>query len=115
LDNPELTTIAAIHSRCDGKAVLCAAHWARPMYAQACCSRERASGQKETILHPITNFTATYLASSDAVEITLGGNETFPTGGQITVLAGLTTAAGGALSGPAVFTISLGGRNVSAK
>jgi hypothetical protein len=71
--------------------------------------------KKETIPHSITNFTATYLAASDAVEITLGANETFPTGGQITVLGGLTTASGSTLSGPAVFTISKGAGRASGR
>jgi hypothetical protein len=75
----------------------------------------RSKKKKETILRPISKFTVSYLAASDAVEITLGAKETFTTGGQITVLGGLTTASGGALSGPAVFTVSAGGRNVSAK
>ena len=64
------------------------------------------------ILHPITKFTVSYVAASDAVEITFGANETFPTGGQLTVLSGLTTASGGTLSGNAVFTISKGGKSV---
>ena len=73
---------------------------------------KRAKKKKETIPQPITNFTVSYLAASDAVEITLGTNETFPTGGQITVLGGLTTASGGTLSGPAVFNISKGGKRI---
>jgi hypothetical protein len=48
--------------------------------------------KKETILHPIAKFTVMYLAASDAIEITLGAKETFLTGGQITVLGGLTTS-----------------------
>ncbi len=64
------------------------------------------------ILHPITNFTATYTAASDAVMIAFTGKETFPTGGQITILGGLTTASGGTLSGPAVYTISKGGKSI---
>ena len=66
----------------------------------------------ETILHPITKFTVSYVAASDAVEVKLGATETFPTGGQLTVLGGLTTAAGGTLTGPAVFTISKGGKSI---
>ncbi len=38
-----------------------------------------------------------HLAASGEVEITVGSMQTFPTGGQITVLGGLTTATGGAL------------------
>ena len=73
---------------------------------------KKVKKKKETIPHSITNFTVTYLAASDAVEITLGAKETFPTGGQIMVLGGLSTAAGGTLSGTAVFTISKGGKSV---
>jgi hypothetical protein len=68
--------------------------------------------KKETILHPIKKFTVSYVAANDAVEIKLGATETFPTGGQITVLGGEMTAAGGTLSGPAVFTISKGGKRI---
>ena len=52
--------------------------------------------KKETILHPITSFAVTYVAASDSVDIVLRAKETFPTGGQLTVLSGVTTAAGGA-------------------
>ncbi len=48
------------------------------------------------ILHPITNLTVTNTAASDAVTIAFTGKETFPTGGQITVLSGVTGAEGGA-------------------
>ena len=71
---------------------------------------KKVKKKKETILHPITKFTVSYLAASDAVEITLGANASFPTGGQITVSAGLTTASGGTLSGAAVFTVAKGGK-----
>jgi hypothetical protein len=73
---------------------------------------KKVKKKKETILQSITNFTVSYVAASDAVEITFGANETFPSSGQITVLGGLTTAAGGTLSGPAVFTIAKGGKSV---
>ena len=71
---------------------------------------KRVKKKIETILHPIKKFTVSYVAASDAIEIKLGAKETFPTGGQITVLGGLTTASGGTLTGPAVFTISKGGK-----
>ncbi len=73
---------------------------------------KRVKKKVETILHPIKKFTVSYVAASDAVEIKLGATETFPTGGQITVLGGVTTASGGTLSGPAVFTISKGGKHI---
>jgi hypothetical protein len=68
--------------------------------------------KKETTLHPITKFTVSYLAASDAVEITLGAEDTFTTGGQITVLSDLTNRSGTTLSGSAVFTIAEGGKSI---
>ncbi len=73
---------------------------------------KKVEKKKETILHPITKFTVSYLAASDAVEITLGAKETFPAGGQITILSGLTTRSGTTLSGTAVFTIAKGGKSI---
>jgi hypothetical protein len=67
----------------------------------------------EPVLHPITNLLVSYVAASGAVEITFRSNETFPTGGQLTVLSGVTTASGGTLTGNAVFTISKGGKSIS--
>jgi ELWxxDGT repeat protein len=72
----------------------------------------RVKGKVKHILHPITNFTVSYAAASDAVTITFAGKETFRTGGQITVLGGVTTASGGPLGGPTVFTISPGGTRI---
>jgi len=73
---------------------------------------KRVKKKIETILHPINKFTVSYVAASDAIELKLGATETFPTGGQLTVLGGLTTAEGGTLTGPAVFTISKGGKRI---
>ncbi len=73
---------------------------------------KRVKKKSETILHPITKFTVSYVAASNAVEIKLGAAETFPTGGRLLVLGGETTAAGGTLSGPAVFAISKGGKSI---
>ena len=53
----------------------------------------------EHILRPITGFTVSYDAAGDAVTITLGKPETFPTGGQITVLPGVTGGLGRAAGG----------------
>jgi MBG domain/Bacterial Ig-like domain (group 3)/Right handed beta helix region len=69
--------------------------------------------KKQTILHPIANFTVSYAAASDSVNISFPVNETFPTGGQVTVSSGLATASGGTLTGPAVFTIAKGGKHIS--
>ncbi len=66
-----------------------------------------------TTQQPITNFKVMYVPASDSVDISFGSNETFPTGGQITVLSGVTTASGGTLTGNAVYTISKGGKIIS--
>ncbi len=67
----------------------------------------------EDVLHPITKFTVSYSLAGEAVTIAFGSPETFPTGGQITVLNGVTSASGGAFGGPTVFTISKGGRSIA--
>ena len=84
----------------------------RANYQLDTVTTKKVKKKTETILHPITKFTVSYVAASDAVEIKLGATETFPTGGRLTVLGGETTAAGGTLSGPAVFTISKGGKSI---
>ena len=42
----------------------------------------------ERIPHPITNIHVRYIAETDSVTLTLASKQTFPTGGQITVLGG---------------------------
>jgi hypothetical protein len=68
------------------------------------------------ILHAITKFTVSYLAASDTVELAFAGKETFPTGGQITVVGGssggVTGASGVPLAADTVFTIAPGGRKI---
>jgi hypothetical protein len=76
-------------------------------------ARKKAKKTVEPILQPIATFSVTYAAASDAVTITFEGKETFPTGGQITVLGGVTTASGGPSGGNLVFTISRGGMTIS--
>ena len=66
----------------------------------------------ETTLHPVANFAVSYIAASDAVQLTFGSKHAFPMGGRITVLPGLTTALGARLAGPAVFMIAKGGKSV---
>ena len=53
----------------------------------------------------ITKFTVSYVASNDAAQIAFRANETFPTGGQLTVLGGMSTSSGSTLSGSALFAI----------
>ena len=64
-------------------------------------------------LHPIPGFQVSYTAVSDSVTITLTGKPTFPTGGQITVLPGVTGISGLELGGHTVFTIAAKGRSVT--
>lgn len=68
-------------------------------------------------LHPITNFSVTYFPADDSVNLTFAGKQSFPTGGQITVVSGpstgITGMSGAALVGNKVFTISPGGRSVT--
>jgi hypothetical protein len=82
-------------------------------YQVAMITKKKLKKGSPIILHPIANFAVTYDAASNAVDITLGGNQTFPTGGQLTVLNGLTTASGGTLTGNAVLIIAKGGKSVS--
>ncbi len=84
----------------------------RANYQLDTVTTKKVKKKTETILHPITKFTVSYVAASDAVEIKLGAAETFPTGGRLTVLGGETTAAGGTLTGPAVFAIGKGGKSI---
>ncbi len=74
---------------------------------------KRVKKKIKTTLHSITRFTLSYVTASDAIEIKLGAKETFPTGGQLTVLGGVATNSGGTLSGPTVFTIFKGGKRIS--
>ena len=76
-------------------------------------TKTRSKKGKKTVLHPITNFTVSYVQASDTVTIKIGSTEAFRIGGQLTVLGGLKTAAGGTLTGPAVFTISKEGRRIT--
>ena len=74
---------------------------------------KRVKKKIKSTLHSITRFTLSYVTASDAIEIKLGAKETFPTGGQLTVLGGVATNSGGTLSGPTVFTIFKGGKRIS--
>jgi hypothetical protein len=60
---------------------------------------------------------ASYNASGDSVLLTLLGNQTFPKGGQITIVAappsGVESAAGVFLVGVTQFTVSPGARSAT--
>jgi hypothetical protein len=65
------------------------------------------------VLRPITNFTVTYSPAADSVMLNLAGSATFPSGGQLTILPGVTGATGGVLTGTTVFAIAPGGKSIS--
>ena len=69
-----------------------------------------------TILHPITKFTVSYIPSTDSVDLTLIGTQTFPTGGQLTIInrpsGGVAGASGALLAGSTMFAISKKGSEI---
>ena len=85
----------------------------RADYQVGTMSTKKVKKKVTHILKPILNFNVSYVAANDAVDITFSGAQTFPTGGQITVLNGLTSAAGGALAGTTMFTIAPKGNGIS--
>ena len=72
---------------------------------------KRVKKKVVSTLHPITSFNASY--SNDVVTIKFAGKQAFKTGGQITVLSGVTGPSGAALQGTTVFTISKGGKGIT--
>ena len=78
---------------------------------------KRVKKKIHRVLHPITSFSVSYSAADDSVTLTFAGKQAFPAGGQITVVSGptggVTGAAGAAIVGNNVFTISPGGRSVT--
>ncbi len=73
---------------------------------------EKVKKTIKRILHPIKNFTVSYVPGSLAVAVELGSTQKFPTGGQITVLADANSAVGGALAGTTEFAVSKGGTSI---
>jgi hypothetical protein len=69
----------------------------------------------QRVLHPIHNFTVSYSPADDTVMLKLGGKQTFPTGGQITVLSGVASGSGGSLKGATAFSIAKGGKKITAQ
>ncbi len=65
----------------------------------------------ERVVQALTNFSVSYTPGSDQVALNFAGNETFPTGGQITV-SGVSSQNGGALGGTTVFVVSKGGKSL---
>jgi len=74
---------------------------------------KRVKKKVERILLPLSGFGASYKAASEAVTLTLAGKPTFPAGGQITVLSGVTSTSGAALAGNTMFIIAPKGRTIT--
>ena len=49
-------------------------------------SIKKVKKKTTTILHPITEFTVSYIQATDSVDLKLIGTQAFPTGGRLTVL-----------------------------
>ncbi len=64
------------------------------------------------VLHPIKSFTVTYTPASDSATVKLAGAQSFPTGGRLTVLPGVTSGSGSVLTGTTVFKITSGGKTI---
>jgi hypothetical protein len=64
------------------------------------------------ILGLIRGFTVSYVPSSRSVTLKLVGFQSFSTGGQLRVLAGVTGGSGSMLGGTTVFKIAPGGRKI---
>jgi hypothetical protein len=78
---------------------------------------KRVKRTVKRILHPITTFTVSYRVANDSVDLTLIGKQTFPTGGQLTIVSGpsggVTGVSGAPLSGTTVLAISAKGRSIT--
>ena len=84
----------------------------RANFEIATLTTKRVKKTVKRILHPIQNFTVSYSPTDHSVTLKLAGKQTFPTGGEIMVLPGVTSASGGTLEGTTVFNIAKGGKKI---
>lgn len=82
-------------------------------YQAETVSIKRVKKKIQRTFHPIVGFSVSYNGSSDSVTLTFAGKPNFQTGGQITVLAGVTGASGAELGGNTTFTIAPKGRVIT--
>ena len=66
----------------------------------------------DRLVRPIKGFTVINTPATNSVTIKLAGTQSFPTGGQITILPGVTDQSSAVLSGPTVFKITPGGKKI---
>ena len=81
-------------------------------YQLGIVTTKKVKKQLEHILEPIKSFTVRYTRASDSVTFKLASAQSFPLGGQLRVLPGVTSASGSVLSGTTVFTITPGGKEI---
>jgi hypothetical protein len=90
-----------------------AAAAANPGNYQLNAVRTRTARKKlARTLQPVKGFTVTYTPATDSVTLSLTSPQSFATGGQITILQGLTGSSSGVLEGTTVFTITPGGKHL---
>jgi hypothetical protein len=86
-------------------------------YQLANVTTKKVKKKTTTILKPITNFTVSYSAATDSVNLTLIGTQAFSNGGKLTVVGtppnGVSGASGAPLAGSTVFSISKKGSTIS--
>jgi hypothetical protein len=73
---------------------------------------KRVKKNLDRVLKPIKSFTVTYEPANNSVMLNFSSAQAFRSGGQITVLPGVTGASGAVLSGITDFTIASGGTNI---
>ena len=75
-------------------------------------SSRRSRRKQVRVLRTLTNFTVSYNADDNDVTLDFTKAETFPNGGQITVLSGVTSGTGLSVAGSTVFKITAGGKRI---
>jgi hypothetical protein len=73
---------------------------------------KRVKRKLERVLQPIKRIIVGYTPARDSVTLKLVGLRSFPLGGQLTVLSGVTSGSGSVLIGTTVFTITPGGKKI---
>ena len=66
----------------------------------------------ERVAQPVTSFKVSYTPATDSVTLELETARTFPAGGEIEVLPGVTSGSESVLAGATLFTISPGAKTV---
>jgi hypothetical protein len=73
---------------------------------------KKVKNKIEKVLQPFEGFTVTNDPGTESVTIKLAGAQSFPSGGQIKILPGITSGTGGVLTGATTLTITPGAKKV---